>query len=552
MGQVTDLAQVRRVGSAVRESPGIRVPWVAHWRAELCPLRPLLGLLGLLALLTLLVPACAKTPPVVAGPVSAPSPPPPPLPPGHVLSSAPGEALHADLAQIFAAPEVDHALWAVAIQSMDTGEVFYSLNPGKLVMPASNMKIVTVAVAAEHLGWDYRYETQLLASGSVEHGRLRSDLIVRGNGDPTINSRNGEYVDLFEAWVDQLRAAGIRVIDGRIVGDDDAFDDEGLAEGWAWGDLAYGYATPAGALQYHENVVDLVFDAGSTPGTEVSIQIHPAGSGLTLINRVLTSPTDGDFTLELRRLPGQPTLEVTGWVPAGTEPFTRTASVDNLTEFFVRALRAAFVSHGIEVNGAAADVDTIPAPLRADDQSAVQVRGSTDRVLVSHMSPPLSEIARVLMKMSQNLYAETVLRTMGTSSGPGTTATGREVVGEVLTSWGIAPHEYIIADGSGLSRYNYVTPAALVKILRRMHSDPRHAAAFEATLSVGGRDGTLTDRMQGTLAEGNVRALSGYVNTRDDELLAFSIIANNFRVPQETIDELIDRAVERLANFARH
>ena len=532
------------------------------------------SLLALLASLALLTPACAKTPAVVAAPRASPpsllsSPP----SPEHVLSTASGDALRADLARTFASPEVGHALWAVKVKSMETDEVFYSLNPRTLVMPASNMKIITTAVAAERLGWDYRYETQLLASSPVERGRLRGDLIVRGSGDPTINAPPGEKEEkeekeergsVFDAWADQLRAAGISGIDGRIIGDDDAFDDEGRGKGWAWDDLPYGYATPGGALLHHDNVVELVIQAGRVLGAPVSIELRPTGSGLVLVNRVMTSPSDGDFTLQLRRLPGQPTLAVTGWVPAGTEAFTQTASVDNPTEFFVRALRETLVSHGIEVNGPAVDVDTIAearGPENKDPQSDIPVSGLVDHVLVSHRSPPLSEIATALMKPSQNLYAETLLKTIGAGAGPGTTEAGRESVREVLTAWGIPPDAYIIADGSGLSRYNYVTAGALVTVLQKMHDLPRHAAAFEATLPIAGRDGTLDSRMKGTLAEGNVRAktgflanvraLSGYVSTRDDELVAFAIIANNFDVPPQVIDDLIDRAVERLANFSR-
>ena len=404
--------------------------------------------------------------------------------PEHVLSTAAGDALRADLARTFALPEVDHALWAVKVQSMKTDEVFYSLNPRTLVMPASNMKIITTAVAAERLGWDYRYGTQLLASGPVERGRLRGDLIVRGSGDPTINvppeenEENEEPGSVFDAWADQLRAAGISGIDGRIIGDDDAFDDEGRGKGWAWDDLPYGYATPGGALLHHDNVVELVVQAGQLPGAPASIELRPTGSGLVLVNRVVTSPTDGDFTLQLRRLPGQPTLVVTGRVPAGTEPFTQTASVDNPTEFFVRALRETLVSHGIEVSGPAIDVDTIAAargPEHQDHQSDIPVSGSVDHVLVSHLSPPLSEIATALMKLSQNLYAENLLKTVGAGARPGTTEAGRESVREVLTAWGIPPDAYIIADGSGLSRYNYVTAGALVTVLQKMHDLPRHA-----------------------------------------------------------------------------
>ena len=549
---------MRLPGSVRREHLCSLVPLSPDWCAGVCFFRPLLGPF---ILIVILLTACAKTPLVLVDPVenSGPS---LPLPsPGDLLPQVPRETLQADLAHIFSSPKTDNAFWAVSIQSMDTGEFFYRLNSTKLVMPASNMKILTVAVAAEELGWDYQYETQLLASGQVKHGRLASDLIVRGNGDPTINSHNGPRENVFETWADQLKAMGIYAIDGRIVGDDNAFEDMGLAEGWPWEDLAYGYATSVGALQHHENVVNLVFDAGPLPGTEVSIKIHPLGSGLKLVNRVLTAPNHGDFVVNLHRLPGQATLEVTGLIPAGSKSFTLTASVNNPTQFFVKALHTALTSNGIEVLGPATDIDDITISPATDDQSSIEQVDSPHRVLISYLSPPLSEISKVLMKVSQNLYAETLLKTISTRSGLGTTASGIDGIEKILDSWDVSPHGHIIADGSGLSRYNYVSPEILVKVLHRMHSEPQHAAMFKATLPIAGREGTLTNRMQGTAAEGNVRAktgsianvraLSGYAHTRDDELLAFSIIVNNFDVRKETIDELIDQAVERLVNFSR-
>jgi D-alanyl-D-alanine carboxypeptidase/D-alanyl-D-alanine-endopeptidase (penicillin-binding protein 4) len=131
----------------------------------------------------------------------------------------------------------------------------------------------------------------------------------------------------------------------------------------------------------------------------------------------------------------------------------------------------------------------------------------------------------------------------------------------VLTAWGVPPDGYVLADGSGLSRYNYVTADALARILRQVAADSRHAAAFEATLPIVGKDGTLARRMRGTPAEGNVkaktgsianvRALSGYATARDGERLVFSIIANNFNVPAETIDAAVDAAVVRLTELTR-
>ena len=164
------------------------------------------------------------------------------------------------------------------------------------------------------------------------------------------------------------------------------------------------------------------------------------------------------------------------------------------------------------------------------------------------------------MKVSQNLYAETFLTTLGAAS-PATAASGRTTVQAVLARWGVAAGGLIQRDGSGLSRYDYVTPEALVTILTHVDRDPRLRGPFEAALPIAGRDGGLSNRMKGTPAEGNaraktgsmsnVRALSGYVKTADGEPLVFSIIANNFETPADVITKAADAIVVRLATFKR-
>ncbi|MBE3133136.1 MAG: D-alanyl-D-alanine carboxypeptidase/D-alanyl-D-alanine-endopeptidase, partial [Acidobacteria bacterium] len=236
-----------------------------------------------------------------------------------------------------------------------------------------------------------------------------------------------------------------------------------------------------------------------------------------------------------------------GSVPQGSAPITRTASVDEPAHFYVQELHDTLIAKGVVVRNAPVAWTQIAA--LPDLESA--------RLLFTHRSAPLSEVATVLMKVSQNLYAETLVRTLGAQAGAGTAEQGQRIEREVLGGWGVPQDGYVLADGSGLSRYNYVTAETLVRVLRRMATEPRHATAFEATLPVVGKDGTLARRMTGTAAEGNakaktgsianVRALSGYVTTRDGERLVFSIIANNFNVPTETIDA----AVVRLAEFSR-
>jgi D-alanyl-D-alanine carboxypeptidase/D-alanyl-D-alanine-endopeptidase (penicillin-binding protein 4) len=215
-------------------------------------------------------------------------------------------------------------------------------------------------------------------------------------------------------------------------------------------------------------------------------------------------------------------------------------------------MRRAFAASGIEVKGATVDVDDLSTPV---DIGAGQL-------LLTHQSAPLSTLGATMMKMSQNLYAETLLRTLGAHDvGVGSFETGRTAVQKTLSAWGISSNDLLLADGSGLSRYNLITPEALVAILVRVASDPRLRERFEAALPVAGRDGTLSERLKHTTAEGNVRAktgsmtgarsLAGYVTDADGERLAFAMIANNYDVPSETITRVFDGIAVQLAQLHR-
>jgi D-alanyl-D-alanine carboxypeptidase/D-alanyl-D-alanine-endopeptidase (penicillin-binding protein 4) len=463
------------------------------------------------------------------------------------------KALKADLASYYRTPAFENAVWGVLVQSLATGETLYSLNPGTFLMPASNMKVVTMAAAAERLGWDFTFTTKVVATGPVEGGVLKGDLVVLGSGDPSLGGRPTEGPTVVERWADQIRARGITRVDGRVVGHDNVFDDEGLGQGWAWDYLAYGYATPVSGLDFNENVVRLSFVPGSAAGDPVEVAARPEGSGLSIEAAVRTAAPDAVADVSVARRPGSLKLGVSGSVPAGKTDVTQTVSVDNPTAFLAGAFRQALLGRGIDVAGGAIDADELPAP--PDVTSA--------EMLVSYTSPPLSEIGKVLLKVSQNLYADTLLKAIGrpADGGPATTREGRRVLREVLQGWGIAPERYLQADGSGLSRYNYLTADVLVTVLTRMYADDRHYVPFITALPVAGVDGTIAGRMKDTRAQGNARAktgsianaraLSGYVTSADGEPLVFSMIVNNFNVPQSEADAIIDRAVVRLAEFRR-
>jgi D-alanyl-D-alanine carboxypeptidase/D-alanyl-D-alanine-endopeptidase (penicillin-binding protein 4) len=455
------------------------------------------------------------------------------------VTASAGQQLQADLSAIFDSPQFQRSYWSVLVRHVDSAEDLYALNATKLMMPGSVIKVVTLAAGAEVLGWDHQFETTIVAAAPIQEGVLRGDLVVVGGGDPSISERSdvpGRLKDLARG----VRDAGVTRIEGGVIGHDDRFDDNGFGDGWTLDNIPYGYSAAVSALEYNEGSVDLVIRAGEVAGDPVAIQVRPDGSDLQIDNRLVTVAETGTGRLTLRRLPGSSHVVVHGQIPAKSAPFARTASVDNPTQFFAAAFKNALIAEGVEVIGNAIDIDEF---LTKPDLTAA-------RTLVAHKSPPLRELAIAMMRVSQNQYAEMLLRSLG----------GAERVREVLKGWNIEDGSYVIADGSGLSRYNYVTSDALVRILQRMHVDPKHSVAFGATLPVTGRDGTLAKRLAGTPAEGkvraktgtvdNVRAIAGYVETAGGETLVFSIIANNFTISTSAIDAAADKALIRLATFA--
>lgn len=454
--------------------------------------------------------------------------------------------LAADLDQVFLSPVLDRALIAVRIESLRDG-LLYQQNGRKLVVPASNMKLLTLAVAATRLGWDYRFETRLETAGPIDAGSLRGDLIVTGTGDPSIMASMPGPAALFEEWADALWQAGVRRVTGRLIGDDNAFDDDGLGAGWAWDYAAAAYAAPTGALNYNENIVAVRVTPGRTEGAAATIELTPPGHLLEIDNEVRTGATASATTLNLSRFPGSRSLTVRGSVALGGNTAIRTTAVDNPTGFFVEGFRLALASRGIAVQGGAWDIDDVP------DAPAPPRR----RLLAKRDSLPLSSLGGYFLKESQNFYGETFLKAIGRAAGrEGTADAGRRAVRESLGAIGIGADSFVMYDGSGLSRYDYVTADAIVALLKHVWEDEMLRGPFLAALPVGGHDGTLDTRMKNTPLAGrvqaktgtiaNMRALSGFLTTESGERIVFSIIANHFTAPNSEIDAIAERALLRL------
>jgi serine-type D-Ala-D-Ala carboxypeptidase/endopeptidase (penicillin-binding protein 4) len=488
---------------------------------------------------------------LLAGCATAPS---KPAAAAQAVSAVPsGPAVSQALDAIFNDPLFARATFGVRVESIGDGRVIYTRNSDKLVIPASNMKLLTMSVAAERLGWDFRFHTRLSTSGGVFDGTLKGDLYVTGGGDPSIDSQNFAGAPLFDEWARALRSMRIQRVEGRLIGNDNLFDDTTIGPGWAWDYLGDGYATGSGALNYNENVAVIRIWPGDAVGAPARVDLSPPGHGLKLVSKVTTSPAAGTASLSHFRNPGSDQLEVTGTIPLGRAVVVRTASVENPTQFFVNGFKASLEAQGIFVRDGAWDIDDLPP---VPPGPPLQWIGG--EIVASHDSLPLSALAAYFLKESQNFYGETILKTLGQRFGTaGSTVAGRRVVADTLTSWGIPADSYVMYDGSGLSRYNYVSADAIVSILKHVWNDEKLRGPFLAALPVGAQDGTLANRMKDPVLAGrvqaktgtisNVRSLSGFLITQSGERLVFSMIANHFTATSAQVDAVVEKALAYLA-----
>ena len=480
----------------------------------------------------LITAGCAKAPPAVVTSVPAPV-------------DKLGD-LRTDLIAVTKMPGVQRATWGIAVQSLARNQRLFDLNPQTLMVPASIAKLVSVATAADAVGWEYRFTTTLRSTGSIDGGMLHGDLLVVGGGDPAIGGRSG---DDFSMWIDALKSAGIHRVDGRVVGIDDLFEEPRPGFAWSWDDLGYSTGAVFGALNLAENRLSVTVTPGAVAGAPTSLAYNVDAQDLPITNRSVTGPVDSAPLVWPEMRPGENVLTIAGSVPIGGMSTSLLVSAGNPTLWFARILRRRLIASGIDVTGPAADGDDISIP-----------SADTAAILYTYRSHPLSDIVQPLLKNSINLYGEAVHRLNAAGPLPHTNDQALEGTKQRLLSWGISADGFQIVDGSGLSRRDVLSPETLLTVLVKMY-DPAAASPWMRALPVAGVDGTLAGRMKGTPGENNVhaktgtmsnvRSLAGYVTTRDGEALAFTSIVNNFEGTGAQANAALDAIAVRLASFAR-
>jgi D-alanyl-D-alanine carboxypeptidase/D-alanyl-D-alanine-endopeptidase (penicillin-binding protein 4) len=492
---------------------------------------------------------------------------PPPVTTGSpVQEAAPSSAaapktldeLRARIIEVLRRPELASAQMSVKVASLDTGRTLFEENAGKLMLPASNMKLYTVAAALDRLGTDFRFKTSVYAQALPDAaGTVRGDLTIYGRGDPTFAAslNGGDYTKAIDVLAERIAAAGLKRVEGDLVGDETFFTGAPQGFGWEWSDLTWHDGAEVSALSVNDNAIDLMVKPGTSVGAPCTITMGPPTPLLTITNRTQTSARGTRRELKVYRGLGENVIDVSGSLALDDPGWTAAVAIPHPALVFIYMLRAALASRGVNITGRSRTV-AAHAQFDVPPESAARVE------IAKIESQPLGLVAAQALKPSQNLYTELILRALGKATAVdaklSSEEAGIEAVKAFLKEAGIGAVDAIFTDGSGLSRRDLVTANSTVKLLTFM-SRHRYGAAFREALPVAGVDGTLRNRMKGTPAAGNVRAktgtlssvatLAGYVTSAAGERLVFSIMLNNYPESSLTSRNHVDNIAVLLAGY---
>lgn len=404
-------------------------------------------------------------------------------------------------------PALNGAGVGVIVKDMD-GNTLAAVNADQRFVPASNTKLITTGTALHSLGPDYRFKTAIGYTGTISNGSLDGDIYIIGGGDPTLGADEKDFGRLpYTEWMGILLKAGIRTVNGRIIGDSRLW--EGFLEfgDWTYEDIGTYYGTGSGALCFYKNAIDLNVAAGAGEGNPVQAeQTYPDTPWMHFANSGITGKEGTGNSLYLYTTDLAPQSELRGSFAQDrapkTEHFANKFGALTCSYYFYRYLTA----QGFKVTGGAADIDRT-GQIRTT--GFVPMGPAGDPEVIGHTeSAPLADIARKTNLDSDNFYAEAIYRTMAEeTSGIAVYDSARVAESAVLRKLGLNPDSVTIIDGSGLSRRNAVSAGFINDFLRAMASSPAFPA-FLASIPAPG-EGTLAPVLKNNPSKDRLRLKSG-------------------------------------------
>lgn len=387
------------------------------------------------------------------------------------------------------------------------GAVVFDKNSTVGLAVASTQKVITSAASLELLGTGYRYKTELGYDGKIENGALNGNIYITGYGDPTLGSwryDNTKEQLVLNKWIQSLKQAGIRQVNGNVIGYDKNWESQTIPGGWTWDDIGNYYGAGVSGLNWRENQYDLKLKSGNREGDKVTIVAAvPKVYDVSLTNELTAGPAGSGDNAYIYLPPYATAGFVRGTIPPGQSVFTISGSFPNPALQLTRTLTDELIKQGMGIDSNIATSKKQPLPNLT--------------TLITHWSPPLDSINYWFLKKSINLYGEALVKTLGYEKmKQGATKAGLSVIKNFWRNNGIEPTSINIIDGSGLSPENRVTPEALVTVMQYARSKPWFSSFYKALPEINGikmKSGSM----------GGVRSFTGYVGN-----YTFAIVINNY------------------------
>lgn len=431
----------------------------------------------------------------------------------------------------------------IHVQDLTTGEILYQKNADRTFIPASNQKMFTAVAALTQLHPEYQFKTRILATThQVTGGQLNGDIYFQFSGDPSLRIRD------VNALIASLKSQGIQQINGKVYVDFTAFENHGWGPGWVWNDTRYCFSAPINAGILNQNCLNVQIVPGGAVGAPIKIIPNEASQSVAVINKATTQSANRKGCYVQLENNATAATDPNTYVLEGCLRLNSKQQTLSIPLTHPEAFATRLVDNLLHKNG-------------INFRQPVE-RGGAEGPLVTlaeHSSKPLGGLVKTMLKESDNLISDTVYKRLGyTYFSQGTWKTGALAVRKVLNSRaGIGlEKKTVIADGSGLSRYNLVSPQEVSGLLNYAYHNPAISGTFIKSLPIGGIDGTLKYRMHditgrvsaktGTMV--NVSALSGYLKTRRNHTLAFSILTNGVVGPMHKYKLLEDEICQYLVN----
>lgn len=426
----------------------------------------------------------------------------------------------------------------IKIISLEDNSILYERSANSLVHPASNIKLITTAAALTELDTNYQFITELYVEDYNPNKKTAKNIIIKGYGDPDFS-----FADL-DTFVQAIINTGIIIITGNIIVDDTYFDDTRWGRGWMWDDESDPDTPCISALSINKNCINITL---ITDATTSYLYSDPITDFVTLINNTKKTTGTSNKPIKIKNLflNNHNTIVAEGeFIPY--KRYRQKISLRNPSLYVGTLFKESLQKKGIAVLG-----EVISAPTNPKAMKLYQISRHIKDVVVS------------MNKISDNLAAENIVKILGAKKfgPPGTFENGLYVIRNYLSQLNIDTTKLSIADGSGVSRYNLISPNQITQFLTAVYSQPKIFPVLLESLPIGGIDGTLSNRMTNNLNCKNVKGktgtlndvscLSGYIKTLDDETLAFSIMMQHFVYPVDAYRKAQDKICSLLTKFSR-